>query len=187
MEIAQIRIFSNLKINIDYLCCHKIELCCDICIREKYGAAEFRFFEFWYRRFNFAFYDLSNRTGWTIHYLCEVNNWKIFQVRSHNLLWYIKYEYVWGYSLYCIVVRLKKSSKKECFTWSHIIWLKRIRKWAISKSIAYYDFMWNIPPSMIFEPSHCEILTIPSVKVNISLQISVISKPSSPITWRICL
>ena len=84
--IAKIRISSNLKINIDCLHCDKIEFFCVICIREKYGAAEFGFSLSWTGKFIFDVYGLSNGTGWTFYQLCKFKSCEIFQVRNQDLL-----------------------------------------------------------------------------------------------------
>ena len=89
--IEQIRIFSNLKINIDCLHYDKIEFFLVICIREKYGVVEFRFFSSWIGKFIFDIFGLSNGTGWTILYL-YFESCEIFQVRSHDEFWVLNYE-----------------------------------------------------------------------------------------------
>ena len=83
--IAQIRISSNLKINIDYLHCDKIELFCVTCIREKYGAAEFGFFLIQNGKIYFFAVWFIEWGDWTIHQLCKFNGCEICQVRRHDL------------------------------------------------------------------------------------------------------
>ena len=64
-----------------------------ICISEKYGAAEFGFSLSWTGKFIFDVYGLSNGADWTVNHLYEFKSCEILQVRNHDSLKVINYDF----------------------------------------------------------------------------------------------
>ena len=101
--------------------CDKIELFCVIFVREKYGAAEFRFFWSWIGKFISDVDGYSDGSGRTNLKLCKFKSFEIFQVRIHDLFWLINND-TWDLSnFFCILNYIDLSKNEQYRSWIKVL------------------------------------------------------------------